>query len=116
MDIEYDEFGDAVTVENGNGDVTSYSYDDKGQLSSITDEIGEYTRFSYDDKGNIRSMVNGNGDRTSFVYDEQGNCISKTVTETVDGTEKSYTVQFEYDKAGNVVRSIDPENGITTYE
>ena len=116
MDIEYDEFGDATSVENGNGDITSYSYNDKGQLRSITDGIGEYTRFSYDASGNIKAMINGNGDRTDFVYDESRNCISKTVTETVNGTEQTYTVKFEYDKAGNVIKSIDPENGITSYE
>ena len=83
-------YGSSTSTNNQ----TSYTYNDHGQMSSITDR--KYNSVS----GGIVEVT------TSWTYDALG----RTTSSTQDGT----TIQYEYDKNGNITELEQPSDDTGT--
>ena len=121
-----DELGKSSSYDRGNmgqvrsatdslGRKTSMDYDKNGLQTSITDAKGAQTKTEYDEAGNKIKEVSPTGGVTTFGYTDDG--LLASVTEprgNVEGADKAqFTTRYEYDPAGNMVRSIDPLGNIT---
>lgn len=95
--------------------LTKLTYNDRGQLITTTTPIGIQS-YTYDTAGNelavFEKELNGapiNGKGTLATYDEAGNRTSFTDARGTSGTTPSaFTTQWEYDAAGNLLRTVDP--------
>ena len=66
----YDALYRSAAVQDGNGNITSYSYNARGYLSAISYPGGETISFpSYNNAGQLLERVDGNGVSTIYVYD-----------------------------------------------
>ncbi|NMO57749.1 hypothetical protein HH310_42125 [Actinoplanes sp. TBRC 11911] len=122
-----DEFGKSSASQRANsglvtgvrdslGRTTAMSYDKSGRQTSITDTGGAQTKTEYDQAGNKIKQISATGGVTSFEYTDDG--LLASVTEprgNVAGADKErFTAHFEYDLAGNEVKSIDALDNVTT--
>ncbi|MFC3743450.1 RHS repeat-associated core domain-containing protein [Paractinoplanes deccanensis] len=122
-----DEFGKSSTSTRANsglvtgtkdalGRTTAMSYDKAGRQTGITDSGGVETKTEYDEAGNKIKQISPTGGVTTYTYTDDG--LMASVTEprgNVEGADKErFTAHFEYDLAGNAVRSIDALDNVTT--
>ncbi len=114
--IDYNQNGQMILVEYGNGDTTEYEYDPKTlRLTKITtinaqNEILQKLSYTYDPAGDILTITDGvdPASSQSFAYDEL-NRLTHAIGRYGD---KSY----EYDAIGNITKKdglsyIYGENG-----
>ncbi|GIM90697.1 polymorphic toxin-type HINT domain-containing protein [Paractinoplanes toevensis] len=122
-----DEYGRTTSYERGNrGDVasatdslgrkTSLEYDANGQQTGIKDAKGAQTKTEYDEAGNKVKEISPTGGITSYTYTDDG--LLATVVDprgNVAGADPArFTTRYEYDLAGNMVKSIDPLGNVST--
>ena len=136
-DIKVDDLDRTVGKVDEMGATSSFERTNTGRVGSTTDNLGRTTRLAYDNAGRQTQIDDPEGGRTRTEYDAAGNkvkSISATggittyeytddgylaaVTEprgNVAGADKErFTAHFEYDLAGNMVRSIDALDHVTT--
>ncbi|MFC5824753.1 RHS repeat-associated core domain-containing protein [Nonomuraea insulae] len=111
-----DDAGAITSATDTLGRTTSLGYDKAGRQTEITDSGGKSTKTEYDAAGNRIKEVNATGGVTTWSYDDDGFMV--TVTEprgNVGGADPAdYTTRFEYDRAGNQVKSFDPLGNAAT--
>jgi len=122
----YDTDGDVRTVQDANGNISTYAYDSNDNLTDITDPDGntvhytynsdnmvltarrtnaagtqsETTRYAYYPKGALRYVVDGDGEVTHYLQTTPGQLLA-TIVYTVD----------KYNLSGlGVDASIDPND------
>ena len=114
---EYDDFDNLIRM-NENGNVTSFSYDGSGNKTAASYSDGSYESWSYDNFGLVTSYTDRDGVREEYIRDGKGNITAyrrggKTVyAQTVNANglvtsrtvygEKEVTVNYVYDRYGNV--------------
>ena len=128
---------DALSSQNS----LNYSYNTNGTISSSQDADGNTTTYGYDTAGNLTSVTppSGSGLGAETITDDADSrphiitqCVSGTGCSTVEtatitydnmdratkvvytGPASTTTVQYVYDKDGNLYQRIDPQ-GTTTY-
>lgn len=101
--------GRLSTLEDGNGNATSYAYDPVGNVVAVTAADGSVSRTTYDEAGIAVSKTNAENHTTRFERDADGN-----VTQTISPL--NATTTSTYDAAGNRVSLTDPLNHTTAYE
>ena len=115
---EYDDFDNLIRV-NENGDVTSFSYDGSGNKTAASYSDGSYESWIYDNFGLVISYTDRDGVREEYIRDGKGNITAyrrggKTVyAQTVNASgqvtsrivygENAITVNYVYDRYGNVL-------------
>ncbi len=136
QDIGYDEFGQRVSIDLGNGIETTYTYDENRRwLDTITTKTADAVTlqgidYSFDLVGNIQGTTNtatafgkGYSTSTSYAYDDLDQLVVATgsLTKTVDNTypwrpdgwhtqyTSSYTQSFSFDSLGNMTRKTSTE-------
>ncbi|MFI6816441.1 RHS repeat-associated core domain-containing protein [Nonomuraea sp. NPDC050328] len=111
-----DDAGQLTQVTDSLGRTTKAGYDKAGRQTSTTDAGGETTRTEYDAAGNRIKEISATGGVTTWKYDDDGRPIAMTEPRgNVEGADPDrYTVRYEYDAAGNHVKTIDPLGGATT--
>ncbi|WP_204018159.1 RHS repeat-associated core domain-containing protein, partial [Sphaerimonospora thailandensis] len=111
-----DNVGQVTATTDTLGRRTRMAYDKAGRQTEITDAGGNTTRTTYDAAGNRIKETNAAGGVTTWKYDDDG--LLTAVTEprgNVDGADPAkFTTRYEYDQAGNQVKSIDPLGNATT--
>ena len=114
--FQYDENGNVKKVTDAEGNEVDYNYGSNGTLNSYSDSIGSFINFVYDSNNRPISATDGEGNVYSYSYDDLGNCTSKSVTRK--GSEGTETIveKYQYDKAGNIIETIDAEGNITKVE
>ena len=105
----YNELGQLVRQDNGNGTYTTKSYDADGEILSIVNYASDGTvnsrfDYTYDELGRVATMTTLAGTAT-YGYDADGRLASATLA---DGT----GITYRYDAAGN--RTAVIENGVAT--
>ncbi|MEU4420423.1 polymorphic toxin-type HINT domain-containing protein [Actinoplanes sp. NPDC024001] len=98
------------------GRTTGMSYDKAGRQTGITDAGGAQTKTEYDPAGNKIKQISATGGITTYEYTDDGFLASVTEPRgNVAGADKErFTAHFEYDLAGNQVKSIDALNNVST--
>lgn len=66
---EYDENGNALTVEDPDSHTTTNTYDELNHLKTTTDAKGILVTYEYDEAGNRSAVIDGKSQRTDFKYD-----------------------------------------------
>jgi YD repeat-containing protein len=139
----YNVFGDVINVQrqkNATDWLTETRYYDKaGRLTASVDALGYLTTQTYDRWGNLlqrieyatqtnpdpANPITGASDRkTGWTYDALNRKTSETKYNMLysDSTDTGFnrdlrgdlTTQFDYDAAGNLVRTTDAAGGITS--
>jgi RHS repeat-associated protein len=104
----YDVYGNLIQATDGEGAVTQYTVDVDGNTLSTTDPLGNVTAFTYDSFGNQTSRTDSLGNVTAFTYDAANQTVAEARSRTLpDGSSETITLQYEYDAAGALVRTVD---------
>lgn len=134
----YDGKGQLIQTTHPDGAITRTQYDAIGKVIAQTDALGRSTRFEYDAAGRQTGIVHPDGSRESTAYDAEGNVVAQTdragrvtrmaydaanrLVETIlpddtagDDTDNPRT-RNEYDKAGQLLASVDELGHRTTFE
>ncbi len=144
VEYKYDKRNRVIEQRVGSGSpaVTTTSYHPLGMIREVIDPVLQKTTMTFDDLGFIRTTIVADGSSkpatTTTEYDERGNLIRQvdprgdfyTTTYTYDrlnrmksqsgpsGTPsdpKPYTLEFDYDPVGNLIRATDPRgDGLET--
>jgi RHS repeat-associated protein len=119
--MTYDpDWNKVATVEDGRGNVTTYTYDGTtGDL--LTTEFPEINStvptitFTYNGRGQVLTKTDQEGMVTLFAYDST---TERLLSETVDhGTGKlNLLTEYDHDAVGNVTEATDPRGNTTLYE
>jgi RHS repeat-associated protein len=107
--IRYNASGQRLEVEDPLGRIAHYSYNSLGQLAAATDSLGQTTAYTYDKNGNQASVTDARGARTAYAYDSH-NRLAETVQPIESGVTRS--AWNYYDKAGNLVLTIQAPEGV----
>lgn len=112
-----DNTGKVTSTTDTMGRTVRMDYDRNGRQTSITDAGQQTSRFTYDEAGNKIRATNATGGVTTWAYDDDGLLVSATEPRgNVDGADKErFTTHYEYDRAGNPSRVIDPLDHVTVY-
>ena len=97
VQIEYDDYGNQVSLDDPDAGLTTYEYDALHRLISQTDARGYVTTFSYDGAGRMTQKT-VDGTTTSYTYGTSGNGAGKLVSEQTDGC----TITYTYDNKGRL--------------
>ncbi len=100
----------------------TYTYDNRGQLvlvSTLKEGKTSELRYTYDKAGN-RISVEKNEDTVrayleEYAYDKADRPASRTVSGNRENPALNGTTAFTYDKNGNLIREIGPDERVTTY-
>ncbi|GAA6619287.1 putative Ig domain-containing protein [Scytonema sp. NUACC26] len=135
--MKYDDDNNLLQVTNANNLVTKYEYDDFGNLKSRTEEycgcptiVPGVTYYTYDKYGNMTTLVTPTGASMTMNYNRFGNLLAmkdglgnviQSFTYDAFGqveteTDSTGTTTYQYDDFGNVITTIDADNGVTTME
>ncbi len=97
----YDANGKLETITRGDGQSYAFDYNSAGLLVNAAGMV-EYTYRS--NSARLKAMTYANGARVEINYDRLGRIVSEKWISN-DTVEKEYV--YAYDKAGNLVRSVD---------
>ena len=105
-----------VSGKNGEDAITvSWTYNDKGSVASDTDGEGHTAHYDlFDAEGNNLERRDRRGYTLKQEFDELGRLV-KTISPP-DPLGRNAIVQYEHDRAGNVVKTTDPEGNVTRKE
>lgn len=131
--IDYDSYGNPLTITDPNNNVTSLTYDPNhpGQLTAIADPLGNTTRYTYDGLGRISSATDAKGGASAYTYDSVSDRIT-SVTNAYGKTTRRYaydpshnlqtvtdtmgnTINYQYDDRNRITMMIDQLGRYETY-
>jgi RHS repeat-associated protein len=115
---------------------TTFTYDPRNQPTAITYPTSKTVSFTYTAAGQLASITYPNGLTVSYAYDDYNRLVIPARFRNAAGTElqgnserpnnvthlvmalsgTTKTIDFTYDKAGNRVSDIRPNNTSTAYE
>ncbi|MGW3172997.1 LamG-like jellyroll fold domain-containing protein [Streptomyces sp. NPDC001153] len=117
----YDTFGDQTSVDDPDGNITTYTYDADGERVATsgaaytppgsTTSITPTVTAQYNAAGNITAATDGNGNSSSYTYDQFGN-LAQAVQPAVSGS--APTTHTTYDADGEKLSITDPTGAVTT--
>jgi RHS repeat-associated protein len=108
--VAYDALGNRLRLTDPELNDTTFTYDRLNRLVRETNELGASRMFSYDDAGNLLTETDRNGRVREFTHD----ALDRVVAERwLQGSTTVRTINTNYDSAGRVVASIDPDSSIT---
>jgi len=113
----YDENGNLTTKTDARGVVTTFVYDDLNRLLTKTHSDGTLgVTYSYDTAtlgvGRLASVTTTATTYSNGSYDSSGRV--KTSTQLTDGV--SYTMSYDYNRAGSLTRQTYPSGRIVNTE
>ncbi|MBO6563451.1 MAG: RHS repeat protein [Pseudomonadales bacterium] len=106
IELEYDDAGNLINIDDSLGNQFSFSVDDLGQVTEIVDPIQGVTHLDYDRRGNLISVVDPAGLETRYEYSGNDQVTSETVDPEGDPSRREY----DYDRNGQL-KEIRPANG-----
>ncbi|MBI1315161.1 hypothetical protein GC176_28040 [bacterium] len=96
--------GNLHTVEDADGNTTTFTYTDQNLLKEETNELDKTRTYAYDELGRKTGLTDRNGLVTEYGYD----VLDRLKTETwKDGASTENTIAWTYDDIGNVKTSSD---------
>ncbi|MFF3920173.1 LamG-like jellyroll fold domain-containing protein [Streptomyces sp. NPDC001852] len=117
----YNTFGDKTSVDDPDGNITTYTYDARAEQVAVSDSaytppgsttsITPTTTTQYNAAGQVSQVTDGNGNTTSYTYTQLGN-LAQVVQPAVNGS--SPTTHTTYDTDGEKLSVTDPTGAQTT--
>ncbi|HEX6681375.1 MAG TPA: RHS repeat-associated core domain-containing protein, partial [Candidatus Limnocylindrales bacterium] len=115
----YDNVGNLIKSVDANKNATTdpndytslQQYDREGRPTVATDAAGKTTSVGYDKDGWAKSQTDQAGNQVLFGYDARG---LNTETKVPHDTGVVHTTKYEYDQAGNLVKTVSPRGVDTT--
>jgi RHS repeat-associated protein len=101
-----------TNVTHPDGTTVSYTFDDRNNVTSTTDENGHTTTYRYDGDGNLIQQTDPTGAATKYTYTPTGNVA--TVTDTGGTSGAARTTTYDYNTAGNVTATRQPDGTTVT--
>jgi RHS repeat-associated protein len=99
---KYDNRGNLIELEDPNKGITWYEYDHNNRLTKVIRPMLQETAYEYDPNGNLEVVFDSKGQKIKYEYD-QVNRITKVLYYAAgDHTSLVKTVDFTYDKLGNI--------------
>ena len=111
VEIEYDNCGNQISLDDPDAGLTTYQYDAMHRIISQTDARGKVTTFAYDGAGRMTSKV-VDGTATTYQYGTSGNGAGRLVSEQTGDR----TITYAYDNQGRLsqeTRSMAGEPSMT---
>ncbi|WP_261858900.1 putative Ig domain-containing protein [Photobacterium sanguinicancri] len=113
-EYRYDELGNRIAQIDALGQETRWQYDGLGNVLSRTLPMGQIETFTYNALNQVENHTDFNGEVTTYIYDAMGRLITEI---SGVGTLNEQTQRYEYDVAGNKVRtSIETAKSVQVWE
>lgn len=115
---QYDLFGNQaiVTPPKGESYRTTYTYDARNRLVGVEDAAGNRTTYEYDANDNLRHQylpAAGAGQvHVEYTYD----VLNRKRSHLQHKAGGNLVVSYEYDAAGNLVKTTDAKGQVFTYD
>ena len=109
--------GVLCTVQDPNGNVTTYGYDSVGNLTSITPPSPQSSEsITYDSLSRVHTITDGNGNKTKYSYDAMDRVTQVLYcgTGTCPTPSSTNSISYTYDDDGNLTQRVD-NTGTTTW-
>lgn len=114
--ITYDGNGFISSTTDFNSNVTDYTHDASGLELSRTEAVGTEDARTITTQWNTAlrkpTLINETGKTTAFTYDDAGRLLSKSVTDTRNGTRRTTT--YTYNGSG-LLQSVTGPLGYVTH-
>jgi YD repeat-containing protein len=107
----YDNRDNLISLRDPNNGITYYEYDRNNRLTKVIRPIGEETAYGYDEMGNLTSVIDPKGQRIEYTYNAINRLTRVRYFNPDDHINSVKTVDFTYDKLGNILTYND---GITS--
>jgi RHS repeat-associated protein len=113
--LSYDLRG-RLTQSNTDGSQTQFGYDKFGQLSSIIAPDGQSLKYEYDDTRRLAAIENAAGERVELTLDPAGN-ITQQKIKTADGQVVFQHLKL-FDELSRLMENIgaNGESSLTSYD
>lgn len=121
----YDTFGDQTSVDDPDGDITTYTYDSDSEQVAVSDaaytppgsatSLTPTTTAVYDADGRLATSTDADNHTTHYTYDQFGD-IAQLQEPAVGGT--TPTSHVTYDADGEPLSTTDPTGAVvqSTYD
>ncbi len=106
--FEYDEAGNMVKKIDAKGNVITFVYDALNRI--VSSSIGHNYEYDLDRKGYLNKVTDNSGVQY-YSYNAHGEQTEKT--SVIDG--ESFTLKWQYNKAGQITKEVRPNNVIVDY-
>ncbi|MFJ2370892.1 RHS repeat-associated core domain-containing protein [Microbacterium sp. NPDC087665] len=104
------QFVPLTSITDAAGQTVAVTSDGVGRITGFTLPDGRTWSLAYNDAGDLMSITSADGSVQSFTYDAEHRMLA-----AVDENGVTYLVN-EYDDAGRVVRQLDAESNVRTFE
>jgi RHS repeat-associated protein len=98
----YNDRDNLISLKDANGNVTQFEYDRDNRLIKETRPMSEITSYQYDGNGNLTQKIDAKNQKIEYEYDDSGRMIEIKNFSATDYVNPVKTVNFTYDKAGNL--------------
>ncbi|MCF6249897.1 MAG: DUF6531 domain-containing protein [Methylococcaceae bacterium] len=125
----YTSNGLTASVEDANGNITTYDYDEFDRLAKVTFPDTSFESYTYDDAGNQLSKKTRKGETILYRYDALNRQKSKTIPgktpvnysydlsgRQTQVTDSTGTISYSYDTAGRLSAVTNADNKTIQYQ
>ncbi len=113
----YDNRNNLIMLEDPNHGIQYFTYDKNNRMTSAAKPMTEQTQYEYDAVGNKVAVVDAQNQRIEYTYDMDNKLEQVRYYAPADLSTPVKTVNFTYDKLGNILTYNDGEtSGIYTYD
>lgn len=110
--LDYDAEGWLAAVRDGTGQELRFRYDAEGHILQASDASGRAVAYEYTD-GELSASTDSLGQRTAYAYSRAG--VREHLLASIEPPSGG-KMEFSYDEAGRVARTIDQEGGTLDFE